>query len=167
MADSPRTSRINDHTFSFSTRKIDDGTHVVEIDGVFSGARVQEIEAATFRVIVHERSAVVWVVQTASGWLASIDGQTIRGVISAHTDRNRTEPRDDAYEHSLRAPMPARVVQVTVAVGEQVAQGETLVVLEAMKMQFQVNAPAMATVSAVHCREGELVAMDAVLIELR
>jgi biotin carboxyl carrier protein len=39
-------------------------------------------------------------------------------------------------------------------------------VLEAMKMELPVRAPAGATVASIHCREGELVEADSVLIEL-
>jgi biotin carboxyl carrier protein len=41
-----------------------------------------------------------------------------------------------------------------------------VIVLEAMKMELPIRAPADATVMAVHCREGELVQPDAALIEL-
>jgi biotin carboxyl carrier protein len=62
--------------------------------------------------------------------------------------------------------MPARVVKVLVAPGAAVRKGETVIVLEAMKMELPIRAPENATVGAVHCEEGELVQADAVLIEL-
>jgi len=67
---------------------------------------------------------------------------------------------------SITSPMPARVGKLLARAGSVVKKGETLVVLEAMKMELPVRAPADATVTAVHCREGELVDTDAVLMDL-
>jgi 3-methylcrotonyl-CoA carboxylase alpha subunit len=62
--------------------------------------------------------------------------------------------------------MPATVVKVLVAPGQAVRHGDTLVVLEAMKMELPIRAPGDATVKAVNCREGELVQPDRALVEL-
>jgi 3-methylcrotonyl-CoA carboxylase alpha subunit len=61
--------------------------------------------------------------------------------------------------------MPATVIKVLVAPGVAVRKGDTVVVLEAMKMELPIRATSDATVKAVHCREGELVQPDAVLVE--
>ncbi len=67
---------------------------------------------------------------------------------------------------ALRPPMSAAVVRVNVAVGATIEEGDTLVVLEAMKMELPIRAPHAGVVKAVHCREGELVQPSTVLIEL-
>jgi 3-methylcrotonyl-CoA carboxylase alpha subunit len=68
---------------------------------------------------------------------------------------------------ALTAPMPATVLKVHVRPGDRVKKGDTVVLLEAMKMELPVRSPADATVAAVLCREGELVQADATLLELR
>jgi biotin carboxyl carrier protein len=62
--------------------------------------------------------------------------------------------------------MPATVVKILVTAGQAVKQGETLVVLEAMKMELPIRAPADAVVQAINCREGELVQPERPLVEL-
>jgi 3-methylcrotonyl-CoA carboxylase alpha subunit len=62
--------------------------------------------------------------------------------------------------------MPATVIKVLVQPGATVKKGDTVVILEAMKMEWPVRSPADATVKAVRCREGDLVQPDAVLVEL-
>ena len=62
--------------------------------------------------------------------------------------------------------MPARVIRVLVQPGAAVKKGDTLVMLEAMKMELPIRAPADGKVAAVHCRDGELVQADAVLVDL-
>jgi len=61
--------------------------------------------------------------------------------------------------------MPATVLQVLVRPGDTVRSGDTVVILEAMKMELPLRATAAATVTAVHCREGELVRPASVLVE--
>jgi 3-methylcrotonyl-CoA carboxylase alpha subunit len=74
--------------------------------------------------------------------------------------------RRGAQTHgSLAAPMPATVVRVEVAPGEAVTAGQTLLVLEAMKMELPVRAPGDGRVKAVHCKAGDLVQPDVSLIE--
>ncbi|WP_145003394.1 acetyl/propionyl/methylcrotonyl-CoA carboxylase subunit alpha [Pseudomonas oryzihabitans] len=66
----------------------------------------------------------------------------------------------------LTAPMNASVVAVSVAVGDAVAAGAPLVVLEAMKMEHSIRAPRAGVVAALFCSPGELVAEGAPLVEL-
>ena len=54
--------------------------------------------------------------------------------------------------------MPGKVVRVLVAVGDEVAAGQGIVVVEAMKMQNEVKAAAAGTVLSVSVREGAAVA---------
>jgi 3-methylcrotonyl-CoA carboxylase alpha subunit len=67
---------------------------------------------------------------------------------------------------SLSAPMPATVIQVNVQKGAQVRRGDTLVLLEAMKMELPLRAPADGVVTAVHCQAGELVQPGSPLVEI-
>ena len=66
----------------------------------------------------------------------------------------------------LTAPMPGTVIKVLAAPGDKVEQRQTLLVLEAMKMETPVVSPYAATVKAVHVAEGDRVAGGAVLVEL-
>ncbi|HET7586144.1 MAG TPA: biotin/lipoyl-containing protein [Gemmatimonadaceae bacterium] len=66
----------------------------------------------------------------------------------------------------LVAPMPGLIVRVTVQVGVEVRAGEGLVVMEAMKMENELRAPAAGRVTAVHVEPGVAVEKGAVLVEL-
>ena len=67
---------------------------------------------------------------------------------------------------SLRAPLPGTVLAVLVEVGERVAEGQPLVKLEAMKMEYTIRAAAAGVVEAIRHVPGDSVAADAELIEL-
>ncbi|MER7485950.1 biotin carboxylase N-terminal domain-containing protein [Streptomyces sp. NPDC126497] len=64
---------------------------------------------------------------------------------------------------SLTAPMPGTVTVVKVAVGDEVAAGQSLLVVEAMKMEHVVSAPHAGTVTELDVAPGTTVAMDQVL----
>ncbi|MCX2925345.1 biotin carboxylase N-terminal domain-containing protein [Streptomyces sp. NEAU-W12] len=64
---------------------------------------------------------------------------------------------------SLTAPMPGTVTVVKVAVGDEVGAGQSLLVVEAMKMEHVVSAPHAGTVTELDVAPGTTVAMDQVL----
>ncbi|MFB7337634.1 acetyl/propionyl/methylcrotonyl-CoA carboxylase subunit alpha [Streptomyces adustus] len=64
---------------------------------------------------------------------------------------------------SLTAPMPGTVTVVKVAVGDEVTAGQSLLVVEAMKMEHVICAPHAGTVAELDVRPGSTVAMDQVL----
>ncbi|MGX1546008.1 acetyl/propionyl/methylcrotonyl-CoA carboxylase subunit alpha [Streptomyces adustus] len=64
---------------------------------------------------------------------------------------------------SLTAPMPGTVTVVKVAVGDEVTAGQSLLVVEAMKMEHVISAPHAGTVTELDVRPGSTVAMDQVL----
>lgn len=66
----------------------------------------------------------------------------------------------------VRPPMPGKILEVHVAEGDEVAAGDVLCILEAMKMQNEVAAPRDGTVAAVHVEAGSAVEAKDVLVEL-
>ncbi|MCW2582577.1 MAG: Methylcrotonoyl-CoA carboxylase [Klenkia sp.] len=72
-------------------------------------------------------------------------------------------PGSQAGEGSLLAPMPGTVVRVAVAEGDTVTAGQTVLVLEAMKMEHVVAAPTDGVVGELHAVAGETVDTGAVL----
>jgi len=64
------------------------------------------------------------------------------------------------------APIPGRIAAVLVAVGDAVARGQPLVVLEAMKMELTLSAAAAGIVADVRCAAGEMVEEGRELVEV-
>jgi urea carboxylase len=65
---------------------------------------------------------------------------------------------------SVPCPVPGSVWKVRVTLGDRVAQGDTLVVVESMKMEIAVHAPCAGTVASVLCAEGRAVAAGQALL---
>ncbi len=67
-------------------------------------------------------------------------------------------------EVPLRAPMPGMIISYNVKVGDQVSTGDLVCILEAMKMQNSLPAPATGTIKAINFEPGASVAKDAVIL---
>ena len=67
---------------------------------------------------------------------------------------------------AIICPMPGTVFKIRVAVGEQVAAEQELIVLEAMKMESPIYAHAAGTVAAILVKEGDSVSEGQVLIQM-
>ena len=67
----------------------------------------------------------------------------------------------------VRAPMPGRIIRVNVATGDNVQRGQSIVVLESMKMENTIAAPRDGVVSQVHVAADESVQHGQSLVELK
>ncbi len=77
--------------------------------------------------------------------------------------RRKTEDRSAG---SLMAPMPGLVIKVLVKQGETVERGQTLVVLESMKMQMQLRAAIDGVVAAIAVEDGKQVEKGTLLVKV-
>jgi 3-methylcrotonyl-CoA carboxylase alpha subunit len=129
-------------------------------------SNVTKIADGVYRVEHEGRSETVYVAGTATDSWAFWNGLVFRGTQAAAAPRARSAAHGQGAQ-ALAAPMPATVIKVLATAGAHVKKGDTLVVLEAMKMELPIRATGDAVVTAVHCSEGDLVQADAVLVELR
>lgn len=78
----------------------------------------------------------------------------------------RPQPAMAAGSGDVRSPLAGKVVSVSVATGAPVAPGQTVLVLEAMKMNTMIAAPCAGTVRAVHVHPGEAVPEGHLLLSI-
>jgi biotin carboxyl carrier protein len=126
---------------------------------------VTRIGDGVYRVEREGRNEIVYVAGPPGDTWAFWNGQMFRGSFAAPSPGRPRAPRGKATQ-TLAAPMPARVIKVLVQPGATVKKGDTIIILEAMKMELPIRAPADATVAAVHCRDGDLVQPETTLIDL-
>jgi 3-methylcrotonyl-CoA carboxylase alpha subunit len=118
------------------------------------GAATLTLDGAQSRTVVLDHGDDIAVFIDGAGWrLARVDPLVLPAGADAHAGR-------------LSAPMPGRVVQLLVAPGDAVSQGQPLIVVEAMKMEHTIAAPRDGTVEAVRYAVGDLVEEGAELIAL-
>ncbi|MEV6862726.1 biotin carboxylase N-terminal domain-containing protein [Streptosporangium subroseum] len=113
---------------------------------------------------------------TARRYAVAREGDTIwlgrDGDTWALTRRHLGDPADRAgagggADGVVRSPMPGTVLVVKTTMGEQVAEGQPLLIVEAMKMEHTVTAPIAGMVAELPVRAGQAVGMDAVLAVVR
>jgi 3-methylcrotonyl-CoA carboxylase alpha subunit len=98
--------------------------------------------------------------------LVALGGVTYRLTKPQPPDVDGAGPGGEAAGASLTAPMPGTVVKVLVGEGDEVEEGQLLLVLEAMKMEQPVAAPHPGRVASLPYGEGDLVPGGAVLAEI-
>lgn len=108
--------------------------------------------------------------RTAAGWQL-IDRGTVRDVeaVDERTRHIRSLAGVAAASTGggvIKAPMPGMVIRVLVGEGDAVVAGQGLVVLEAMKMENELKAPAAGVVRVVRATPGTAVEKGSVLVEL-
>ncbi|MGA8353153.1 MAG: biotin carboxylase N-terminal domain-containing protein [Solirubrobacteraceae bacterium] len=122
------------------------------------------------------------IVDTADGLLRVNQSDGLARIVEAHrfgdgiwiVDEGNpsyfTEPRERSVYHagtdSLQAPMPGVVLEVRTQQGNEVGEGDVLVVLESMKMELSVSSPEDGVVGAVHVSVGDRVAQGQALLEM-
>jgi len=132
---------------------IDNATFSVTPAG--PGIFVVDDGSRRWRVAVADDGEAIW---------ASADGHV--AVIEIDTGATGRPRKKTAAGDAMMAPMPATVVKVLVKAGQSVRDGETLLVLEAMKMELPIRAPRDGVVNAVHCEPGELVQPGVALVDM-
>ena len=75
------------------------------------------------------------------------------------------EQSEEESDSRLSAPMPGNIIRVLVQAGDKVISGQPLLVMEAMKMEHTINAPADGIVEQVFFQTGDLVQNDTELIK--
>jgi biotin carboxyl carrier protein len=162
MARGRRTALVRHGTHATAVTVDEDGGVRIEDGAPF---RVTAIDGALCRVVQPDgRATLVYVVDAADVRWTFVDGDVFVFQIDsdAAPARRKTTGRHDA----LSAPMPALVRRIMVAPGAGVRAGDVLALLEAMKMELPLEAPHDGVVTAVLCREGELVQPGQALIDL-
>ena len=121
-----------------------------------------------FSLILDGRSYESFVYQGEEDWDVLLRGRQYQ--VKVEDEREKAAHAVAGHKQSgkreLRAAMPGIVVDIKVAEGSVVEEGQTLVVLEAMKMQNPLLAESAGKVTRLLCKKGEAVAGGALLLEL-
>lgn len=133
------------------------------IDGTPLHASITRDES-TWTLTIDERPQQVRVAHAGDQLWVSVGSEIYRCTVSEEGESGRATASLRSPE--VTAPMPGKVIEVAVEVGQRVAAGDTLVVLEAMKMETVLTAEAAAEVVGVQTSAGAMVEPGHTLVEL-
>jgi len=92
---------------------------------------------------------------------------TVETPVSLKRKRYLAQQADASSAVSIEAPMPGKIIDIMVEEGSEVKEGEPIVILEAMKMQNEINSHISGIVKTVSVKKNEIVMKDDVLIEIQ
>jgi len=146
----------------------DNGSFVLVVDSEELQVDAAEIGRGTWSLLIAGRSHLVDLTEGAS--LVALSGSAELALCLEDARRKRLAQAvgggADSHGETVRAPIAGRVVKILVALGAEVEAGNSLVVLEAMKMENEIKASRGGTVEAIHAEPGQAVDSGHVLIVL-
>lgn len=136
-----------------------EGRARVDLGGKSLEVDVSQLSEDAFSLILGGRSHDVSVSPNAGGFQVVVDGESFQvSLVDPRREGPSASGRTEAAGPvAVSAPMPGKVVRILTAVGEEVRQGQGLVVVEAMKMQNELGSPKSGRVRAVRVAEGQAV----------
>ena len=146
-----------------------DGKFRVVLDGVERLVDARPIRPGTWSLLIDGRSFVVDLDRRRTGIAASVGASEVTLQVEDALRKKlagAAGSRAAAKGETLRAPIAGKVVKVLAAVGDTIAPGQAVIVLEAMKMENELVAERGGTVSAVHKTAGQAVDTGDLLVEL-
>ncbi len=140
--------------------KATNGQAQLTLDGITHTARVSEPEPGLFTVIINDRVYRCVPDRMVSGETEIIvNGRRIP--FTAHDPRRKRAGAASAGNRNARAtltaPMPGKIVRVLKTVGDEVVTGQGILIVEAMKMQNEVQSSKDGKISEIRVTEGQTV----------
>jgi biotin carboxyl carrier protein len=132
---------------------------------------IVEVEKGVYSIIYNGHSYNVELIggETSKKYIVNTFAKTFNvEVIDAESKyiTNRNLGREVEGANHILSPMPGKIVKIPVSVGERVSAGQTLVVVEAMKMQSEFKATGDRIVREILVREGDTVDSHQLMIKL-
>ena len=118
------------------------------------------VNGTSYEVLVEEVSA--------DGAVAPVSTPVVNSAPKATAPAEKKAPVQSGKQGSVTvtAPMPGTILDVKVSVGQSVKKGDTVAVLEAMKMENEIPAPADGVVASVNVQKGSSVNANDILVTL-
>jgi acetyl/propionyl-CoA carboxylase alpha subunit len=158
---------IGDRTVAVEIERDGDGYRAV-IDGRPYRLDTRRIGPGTMSLILEDRSILVHAAKGDGAWHVFVGGETydLRIPGGAESQAGEADDGPELVDGVLKTPMPGRIVSVEVEEGQEIEAGQTLVVLESMKMQNSIVSPVAGRVVKVHRGPGELASFGDPLVEI-
>ena len=141
-----------------------EGRYTVTLGGRPMDVDVQEAGRDFLSLLIDGRSYEVGLEKRPRGYAVVLPDDALE-VELADAARGAVDVARKAVTGPARilAPMPGKIVRVLVEAGQEVASGQGLLVMEAMKMENELKAPRQGTVKQLPAREGQAVETGALL----
>jgi biotin carboxyl carrier protein len=119
------------------------------------------------KVIVDGEEFEVELEMDGTTWNATVDGRTFKIEVPDSgpvMKKKRSPGAKKKKSGTVSANIPGKIVTIEVKEGEVVEEGQVILILEAMKMQNEIQAPISGTVKSIHCEEAQSIEANVPLV---
>ena len=134
------------------------------IDGCEVPLQAIKDRTGAWLVDTHQGRRRLWVAERGDDRLVFCCGKV--HTLRLHDPEQADESDDSLGGPNLAADMPGKVVAVTVTLGQQVEAGQTMLIMESMKMETELAAAVSGTVDQIHVTSGQVVGQGDALIDI-
>ncbi len=133
--------KVDDNLYTLDMLEVEKGAYSVIKDGVsYNLELLQKANAKQYEVHTHNESFDIEIIDAESKYLM-----------------NRGGDADDDGGNTISSPMPGKIVKILVEVGDEVKEGSTVVIVEAMKMQSEYKVKADRVIVDILVKEGDAI----------
>jgi biotin carboxyl carrier protein len=156
--------RHRERPISAELQRKGDGRFQVTLDQEGHDLEARVIDSSTVSVRLGGDTHLARIARVGQAYHVAVDGRVY--VLKPESAESSGASHHLLATPEIVAPMPGKVLSVLVGEGQEVATGDGLLILEAMKMENRIVAEARAIVRRVHVTEGQMVDGGAILLEL-
>jgi biotin carboxyl carrier protein len=141
---------VNDLPVNYSLTKIGPYSFILKIENNIFEVTVTEIDSQRFGIM--------------------IDGHyfdtTVRTSLQERAYEVLNQKKKQVHHASIKAPMPGLVLKLKKQAGDSVEFGESIIILEAMKMENDIHSPSTGVINEIFVKEGDSVEKDTILLNI-
>lgn len=139
--------KIKDHSYDVEILQLEDSTATLRVNGEEFEVQVEQKLKQT-KTPMLTRSMAVPSTETSPGM------------------ERTTSPAHPKGPGSIKSPLPGKILDIFVKVGDKVAVGQTILCLEAMKMENNINTDKDGVITAIHIQKNDVVLEGNILVEI-
>ena len=152
------TALVGDAEHELAVEPLEDGRYRVTVDGREHVVDSRKTGEGTFSLLIEHAAAEVSVTSRGDDFQVVVGGRAHRlRLLDERAMRRRKASAAGDGEHDVRAAMPGKVIAVLVEFGGKVERGQGLLVIEAMKMENEIQAPRAGEVTELRVKPGQAV----------
>lgn len=163
--------KLNDHLSKVTIIKEEGSILTVLVDGKKYEVDVVAVEDCIYSIIYKNKSHNVELIEeendktfTANTLYQSFNVEIIDAESRYRANRDKTKGLGG--QNVISSPMPGRIVKIPVTVGQEVLEGQTVIVVSAMKMESEYKSSKNGVIKQIHVKEGDVVSGHQALITI-
>ena len=156
-------AKLGDQTYTIDVQELGEHKYKIVIDDEEHLIDGRQLTGHMYSLLVENQSFTVDVAEKDDEYTVAYEGKSFRVDVLDERKARRGGAEaglGGAEEKDVRSMMPGKVVELLVNVGDQVEKDQSVIVIEAMKMETEVRAPKAGTIGEVFIKVGDAVSPD-------